>query len=93
MNACVLAAYYAGTSQHLRCVADGGGLGAFARDLMYALAFLGRRSALNILRGRYALAFLGRRSALDILPGRRGTWSVCAGSNVRFGVSGPPLCA
>ena len=111
----------------------GVGLGASARGLMYALAFLGRRSVLDILRGRrgtwgtarglmyalaflgrrsaavafcvagvglgasarglmYALAFLGRRSVLDILRGRRGTWGICARSDVRFGVSGPPLC-
>ena len=64
------------------CVA-GVGLGASARGLMYALAFLGRRSVLCFF---WAAALL-----LGILRGRRGTWSICVGSDVRFGVSGPPL--
>ena len=86
------------------CVA-GVGLGALARGLMYALARFGLRrfaaafawQAWDLERLHGVWCTLWRVLVSAALPlllrGRRGTWSTCTGSDVRFGAFwSPPLC-
>ena len=83
------------------CVA-GVGLAAFARGLMYALVCTGRRAGrwtfawqvweLLHLHGVWCTLWCAWAAALaaGFLRGRRGTCCICTGSDVHFGVRGPP---